>query len=94
MTRRLGASAFPGPDVDILASSNLRIGRYQAVTNLALVDEPKRRHKRAPKRPGGKLRVTEIGPFNLVLTTERRVIGIGRGYHQGVIVRKRAQENA
>ena len=48
MTRRLGTAALPEPDVDILASSNLRIGRYQAVTHLALVDEPTRRRKRAP----------------------------------------------
>jgi hypothetical protein len=30
--------------------------------------------------------VAEIGPFDLVLAAERRVIGIGRGHHQCVVV--------
>src|SRR5580704_19422208 len=48
MTRRLGTTALSESDVDILSSSNLRVGRYQAVTHLALMDESTRRRKRAP----------------------------------------------
>jgi hypothetical protein len=48
MISRRRTAAFPESDVDIFASSNLRVGRYQAVTHLALVDEPSRRRKRFP----------------------------------------------
>jgi hypothetical protein len=38
--------------------------------------------------------VAKVGPLDLVLTTERRMIEIGGGNHQRVVIGQRTDENA
>jgi len=98
MTNRLRAARFPEQGVDIFAAGNLRVRRDEMVAPLALAHYRARLIKRlseVSRVPECRVeeRIAEIGPFYLVLAAERRVIGIGRGDHQGVVVRKRANEN-
>jgi hypothetical protein len=66
---------------------------------LAHPDQPARRRKGtpqisvAPESPVEK-GVAEVGPFDLVLAAERRMIEIRGGNHQCVVIGQRTDENA
>jgi hypothetical protein len=75
MTSRLGGAPLLQKEVDILASSYLRVRGNQAVALLAQADQRARRSKRVPQISGTsecriEERVAKIGPFDLVLSTE------------------------
>jgi hypothetical protein len=98
-TQRLRTARFPEQHIDVFAAGNLRVRRDEMVAPLALAHYRARLIKslsEVSRVPECRIeeRVAEIGPFYLVLAAERRVIEIGRGDHQGVVVRKRADENA
>ena len=98
-TRRLRAVRFSEQHIYVFAAGNLRVGRDEMVAPLALAHDDPRLIKslseisRVPQRRIEE-GVAEIGPFHLVLAAERRVVGIGRGDHQGIVVSKRTNENA
>src|ERR1700730_2194846 len=90
---------FPEQHIDVFAAGNLRVRRDEMVAPFALAHYRARLIK-SPSEVSGvpecrvEERVAEIGPFYLVLAAERRVVGIGRGDHQRVVVSKRTEENA
>src|SRR5580693_7888153 len=99
LTRRGSAASLREHDVNVLASRNLRVRRNQAVMPFARADQLTRRRKGTPEINGVpeslvEKGVPEVGPFDLVLATERRMIGIGGGNHQRVGTGQRTDETS